>query len=264
MNKLYVIKIGGNIVDNDEALAVFLDDFANLDANKVLIHGGGKVATKISKALGIETEMIAGRRVTDQETVKVVTMVYAGLINKTIVAGLQARSCNAIGLSGADNNTVQSHKRIVKDVDYGYVGDVDHVNNDFLSSLLNHGTTPVLAPITHDKKGQLLNTNADTIASEIAISLSKDFDVELVYCFELPGVMKDINDTASVIPLIDFTTYSSLKEEGVIVDGMIPKLDNCFNAIDRGVGAVRITQAQTLTAVVNEKKELGTKMIKNV
>ena len=262
MNKLYVIKIGGNIVDNDEALQNFLNDFASLDTNKILIHGGGKVATKVSNALGIETQMIEGRRVTDQETIKVVTMVYAGLVNKTIVSGLQARECNAIGLTGADNNTILSHKRIVKDIDYGYVGDIDKVNSNFISSLINNNSTPVLAPITHDKKGQLLNTNADTIASEVAIALSEDYEVELIYCFELPGVLKDIKDKTSVINQINTEGYPSLKKDGTIADGMIPKIDNCFNAIGRGVNSVRIAQASDLTKIVNHKQILGTQLIK--
>ena len=262
MEKLYVVKIGGNIVDNDEALELFLKDFASLKTNKILVHGGGKVATKISKALGIETQMVGGRRVTDQETVKVVTMVYAGLVNKSIVSGLQKNDCNAIGLSGADNNTIQSHKRIVKDVDYGYVGDIDKVNGEFLNSLVIEGCTPVLAPITHDKKGQLLNTNADTIASETAIEMSNYFEVELVYCFELPGVLKDIKDKSSVISTIDSSSYNGLKDDGTIVDGMIPKIDNCFNAISRGVKSVRIAHASDLTTVINEGEELGTQMVK--
>lgn len=261
MDQLFVIKIGGNIVDNDLALEKFLDDFAALKANKILIHGGGKVATKISKALGIETKMIEGRRVTDEETVKVVTMVYAGLINKTIVAGLQSRNCNAIGLSGADNNSIKSYKRIVKDVDYGFVGDIDEVNSKFLSTLINDKSTPVLAPITHDGKANLLNTNADTVASETAIALSQYFTTELIYCFELPGVLTDINDKTSVIPQINSDSYSSLKEKGIIADGMIPKMDNCFNAINRGVKSVRIVQASDLTEIVNNDQKLGTQLV---
>ncbi len=237
-----VIKIGGNIVDNPEALDQFLSDFSKLPGQNILIHGGGKVATKISAALGIETKMVEGRRVTDKDTLEVVTMVYAGLVNKTIVSKLQALNTNAIGLSGADANIIKSHKRTNSSVDYGFVGDIDHVDADKIHSLLHSDLTPVIAPITHDKKGQLLNTNADSVASQVARSLK----ARLVYCFELPGVMKDINDENSLIARINQEYYTELKTGGIIADGMIPKLDNCFEALNAGVSKVCICQANQI------------------
>ena len=242
-----VIKIGGNIVDNDEVLDAFLDEFASGNSKRVLVHGGGKIATKISKALNIETQMVEGRRVTDAETLKVVTMVYAGLINKTVVAKLQAKGINAIGLSGADANVIQSHKRTNSKVDYGFVADVDQVNGEFLNQLIEDGFTPVLAPITHDKQGLLLNTNADTIASVTAVGLSQISETSLTYCFELPGVMRDIKDEGSILPEINIDFYQELKAEGVIVEGMIPKMDNCFDAIRDGVSKVKICHALNLS-----------------
>ena len=247
-----VIKIGGNIVDNDEILEQFLDTFSKESTPRVLVHGGGKIATRISKALGIETQMVDGRRVTDAETLKVVTMVYSGIINKTIVSKLQARGINAIGLCGADGNVIQSHKRQNSKVDYGFVGDVDQVDGTFLQKLIDEGYTPILSPITHDKKGQLLNTNADTIASVSAVALSKIMETSLTYCFELPGVLTDINDKNSVIENINPETYTDLKSKGIIADGMIPKLDNCFDAINAGVSKVRICHA------LNLNTEIGT------
>lgn len=245
-----IIKIGGNIVDNDEVLDQFLDKFAQQKSDRILVHGGGKIATRISKALQIETQMVEGRRVTDAETLKVVTMVYAGLINKTIVAKLQARGINAIGLSGADGNVIRSHKRDTGTTDYGFVADVDEVDGAFLNRLVQEGYTPVLAPITHDKKGQLLNTNADTIASVTAVGVSKVEETSLTYCFELPGVLTDIADLHSVIPQIDQSLYLKLKSEGIIADGMIPKLDNCFDAIRQGVREVRICHALNLSSSI--------------
>lgn len=253
---LSIFKIGGNVVDNATALEQFLADFSNVEGLKILIHGGGKIATKISNALGIKTQMINGRRVTDKETVKVVTMVYAGLVNKSIVAQLQALNVNTIGLSGADANVIQSHKRTGSEIDYGFVGDVDQVNHHFISNQLTNGYTLVFAPITHDKKGQLLNTNADTIASEISIAMSQEYHVTLNYCFELPGVLKNIEDLSSIIDRIDPKDYTQLKKDGVIADGMIPKLDNCFHAIDKGVNEVRIIHANDIN-----KQEAGTKLV---
>lgn len=246
-----IIKIGGNIVDNEEALNAFLTDFAAINENCILVHGGGKIATQVSKGLGIETQMINGRRVTDQETLKVVTMVYAGLVNKTIVSLLQSKGSNSIGLSGADANLIKSHKRINTTTDYGFVGDVDEVNAPFLQDLVNKGLQPVIAPITHDQKGQLLNTNADTIASTVAVALSADNDVRLIYCFELPGVMKDINNPDSIIEEINVDYYHQLKSEGVIAAGMIPKMDNCFDAIAKGVKEVRICHAKDIKEVIS-------------
>lgn len=241
-----VIKIGGNIVDDDQVLDAFLTIFSKEKKPRILVHGGGKIATRISAALNIETQMVEGRRVTDAETLKVVTMVYAGLINKTIVAKLQAKGINAIGLCGADANIIQSHKRNRGSVDYGFVADVDVVDGAFLHKLILDGYTPVLSPISHDKQGLLLNTNADTIASVTALALSKIKETSLTYCFELPGVLTDIHDKTSVIENIDKAKYLDLKAQGIIADGMIPKLDNCFDAIHNGVSKVRICHALQL------------------
>ena len=254
MEKLTVIKIGGNIVDNPTKLDVFLSKLASLEGHTVLIHGGGKIATQVGKSLGINTTMIEGRRVTDKETIKVVTMVYAGLVNKGIVAKLQALDRNAIGLCGADGNLIRAHKRHVeKDaVDYGYVGDVDAVDGKLLKSLLDQNCLPILAPITHDGKGQLLNTNADTIASETAIALSKVYNVSLIYTFELPGVLKNIEDKSSII--------NEILENGTIAEGMIPKMDNCYNAIGKGVKEVLIGDALELTNLLSANRTTGTKL----
>lgn len=262
MLHLSVVKIGGNIVDNPEALDKFLSDFADLKGPKVLVHGGGKVATKISDALGIETQMVDGRRVTDQETVKVVTMVYAGLVNKTIVAKLQAFGCDALGLSGADGDAIRAHKRKVEKgaVDYGFVGDIIGVNDELLVNIVNSDIAPVLAPITHNGSGQLLNTNADTVASAVAVALAGHIPVRLVYCFELPGVLKDINDKNSIISFINKRTYTELKQEGVIADGMIPKMDNCFEAIEEGVSSVYICHADNLLGLLEGKSSVGTQL----
>jgi len=243
---LNIIKVGGNIIDNPEKLLSFLKDFVALDGPKILVHGGGKVASHLAKSMGLEVQMVEGRRVTNQEMLDVVTMVYAGLVNKKIVAQLQAFNENAIGFSGADGNSILSHKRVVKKVDYGFVGDVDKVNADLIYKLIQEETTPVFCAITHDGKGQLLNTNADTIASSLAIGLSQYIKTRLIYCFELPGVMKDIKDPNSLIEKIDKDSYKHLKEEGGIADGMLPKLDNCFNAISRGVDSVAICMAKNL------------------
>lgn len=253
MEDLLVVKIGGNVVDNEEALANFLKDFASIQMPKVLVHGGGKIATKISKALGIEAQMIEGRRVTDAETLDVVTMVYAGLVNKKVVAGLQSHGCNAIGLSGADANVIRSKKREAGTVDYGFVADVEEVNGQQLSKLISDGLVPIMAPITHDKKGLLLNTNADTVASTVAVGLSNYYSVSLCYCFELPGVLRDRNDPNTLIDRIDIGAYNNLKSDGTIVEGMIPKLDNCFDAIEAGVSNVKICHANDLTKLFSEK-----------
>lgn len=251
----YVIKIGGNVVDNPEALDSFLEGFSGVEAGKILVHGGGKVATKISAALGIETQMVEGRRVTDAETLEVVTMVYAGLVNKKIVSKLQANDVNAIGLSGADADVIRSHKRTGSSVDYGFVGDIDKVDQSFLQELLSSNKTPVMAPITHNGDGMLLNTNADTIASEVAAAVQGS----LVYCFELPGVMEDINDPDSLIREITPSKYQELKSGGVIADGMIPKLDNCFNALEKGVKEVFICQAEQVRHL-EQSSFTGTKL----
>lgn len=246
MNKLVVIKIGGQIIDDNEKLSSFLKKFAALPSAKILVHGGGKLATEMAAQLNIPQQMTEGRRITDAETLKVVTMVYAGLINKNIVAQLQALDTNAIGLSGADGNVIMAHKRIHSVTDFGFVGDIDQVNTSFLKSMLEIGLVPVLAPVTHDGKGQLLNTNADTIAQEIARSLSADYEVELVYSFEKKGVMLDVNDESTVIHQLNASSYLELKKEGKIFAGMIPKLDNAFTALDHGVNKVIIGKAEEI------------------
>ncbi len=238
--KVSVIKIGGSLIEDEKILDDFLSDFTRLEGLKILVHGGGKLATQLAGKLGIETRMNQGRRITDAETVKVITMVYGGLVNKTIVAKLQAASCNALGLSGADLNSIVSVKRPVEEIDYGFVGDVEKVNTEMISLLLSNGISPVFCAITHDKNGQLLNTNADTIASEIAIALSRDFETDLYYCFEKQGVLMDIADENSVIAHIDSKKYRQLKQEKIIADGMLPKLHNCFNALERNVSKVCI------------------------
>lgn len=251
MEKLFVVKIGGNIIDDEEKLSSFLKAFAAVREKKVLVHGGGKLATKMATALNIPQQLVDGRRITDAETLKIVTMVYAGLINKNIVATLQAEGADAVGLSGADGNLILAHKRQVKDLDYGFAGDVDAVNGPFLEVLLKQNMTPVLAPITHDKKGQLLNTNADTIAQETAKSLSAYYDVHLVYSFEKAGVLRNAEDETSVIPVIDPHVYKDLKEAGLVFAGMIPKLDNAFSALQSGVKKVLIGKAENLPELVS-------------
>jgi len=238
--KLSIIKIGGNVIENKIELSKFLALFANLEGYKILVHGGGKLATQMSQKLGIEPKMIDGRRITDAQTLEVTSMVYAGLANKNITAQLQAKNCNAIGLSGADANMITAHKRPVKEIDYGFVGDVDGVNYKILSKFLKMDLTPVFCALTHDGQGQLLNTNADTIAAEVAISMSQFYHTTLYYCFEKKGVLQDISDEDSVIEQIDTRTYTKFLDEKIIADGMIPKLDNCFYALGRGVEKVCI------------------------
>lgn len=246
MEKLTLVKVGGKIVEEEETLRALLHDFSQIEGFKVLVHGGGRSATRLAAQLGIESKMVAGRRITDAETLKVVTMVYGGLVNKTIVAGLQAQGVNALGLTGADMNLMRSDKRPVAEVDYGFVGDVKEVNAGLLASLIHQGIVPVLAPLTHDKQGHLLNTNADTIAGEAAKALARHFDVTLMFCFEKKGVLRDENDDESVIPEIDRATFRQLVAEGIIQGGMIPKLENAYQAIDAGVCQVIITQASEI------------------
>lgn len=242
-NKLTIIKVGGKIVEEPETLNQLLEDFSNIEGYKLLVHGGGRSATRMAAQLGIESKMVNGRRITDAETLKVVTMVYGGLVNKNIVAGLQAKGVNAIGLTGADMNAILSVKRPVKDVDYGFVGDVKQVNEPALSALINQGIVPVMAPLTHDGEGHILNTNADTIAGETAKALAATFDVTLVYCFEKKGVLRDENDNDSVIPVITPDLFKQYVDDGIIQGGMIPKLENSFSAINAGVSQVVITSA---------------------
>ncbi|MBU2927682.1 acetylglutamate kinase [Winogradskyella psychrotolerans] len=246
MKTIKVIKIGGNIIDNEEALARFIKDFATISGPKVLVHGGGKLATQLAKQMNIPVQMTEGRRITDAETLNIITMVYAGKINKNIVAQLQANNCNAVGFSGADGNTIVSEKRPIKTIDYGFVGDVKQVNTEALEVLLNHTITPVFCAITHDANGQLLNTNADTIASELAIGLSSIFNTELYYCFEKNGVLEDVDNEDSVIENINTESYAQLKENNIIFEGMLPKLDNCFHAINKNVQKVCIGKSDML------------------
>ncbi len=259
MAKLYVIKIGGNIIDDEAKLSSFLKDFASIDDKKILVHGGGKLATRLAEKLGIEQQLVDGRRITDAETLKIVTMVYAGYINKNIVAALQAYHCNAIGLCGADGDTILAHKRQHPVLDYGFVGDVDAINTDLISSLLEKNISVIFAPITHDQRGQLLNTNADTIAQEIAKGMSDLYDVQLIYSFEKSGVLTDANDDTTVIPEIKPSYYQQLKTKNKIFAGMIPKLDNAFAALKSGVGKVIIGKAENLRELV--KGNSGTTII---
>jgi len=253
MESLYVIKIGGNIIDDELLLTAFLKKFASIKSKKILVHGGGKLATRLAEKLGIPQQMIDGRRITDAETLKIVTMVYAGYINKNIVAHLQSRQCNAAGISGADGNSILSHKREKAGIDYGYAGDVDQVNTDLFKQLLDCGLALVVAPITHDGKNQLLNTNADTIAQEIAKAMSSSFDVSLVYSFEKPGVLLNVDDENSVIRILQALYYKELKESKKIFAGMIPKLDNAFTAISQGVKKVIIGKGEELDQIIAGK-----------
>ncbi|HXJ98388.1 MAG TPA: acetylglutamate kinase [Gelidibacter sp.] len=246
MKTLKIVKIGGNIIDNDVALSSFLEAFAAIESPKILIHGGGKLATQLANQLGLEVKMIDGRRITDQATLDLITMVYAGKINKTIVAQLQSKKCNAIGFSGADGNTIISKKRPIKPIDFGFVGDVKKVNTKTLQVLLEHNVTPVFCALTHDQNGQLLNTNADTIASELAIGFADHYQTELYYCFEKNGVLKDRNDENSVIKQITTTSYQNLIDTKIIVDGMLPKLNNCIHAIEKNVHKVCIGKPEML------------------
>jgi len=248
MESIIVLKIGGNVIDNPSALEDVLRDFAAWRSPKILVHGGGKIADKLMEKLGIVSKMVEGRRITDRETLDVVTMVYAGLINKNMVATLQSHACNAIGLCGADANLIPAKKRPVKDIDYGFVGDLYHgcISADMLANLVKTGLVPVMAPITHDGSGSLLNTNADTIASGIAVALAKIFRIQLVFCFEKKGVLRNPDDEQSVIDFLDEVLYRKYKEEGVITTGMIPKLDNAFAALHSGVDEVRICNPEGL------------------
>ncbi|MBC7848953.1 MAG: acetylglutamate kinase [Chitinophagaceae bacterium] len=261
MEKLTVIKIGGNIVDEASVLSAFLKEFAESPSKKILIHGGGKIATRIGDSLGIQSKYIDGRRITDADTIDLVTMVYGGLINKKIVAELQSIGCNAIGLTGADANLLPASKRPIKLVDYGFVGDVipDLIPVDSWKKLLEIGFVPIVAPLTHDQQGQMLNTNADTIAQEIAKALSRSYEVELIYSFEKAGVLIDTSDDNSVIPVLDKKTYEQLKRDQKIYAGMIPKLDNAFEALNNGVSKVIIGKAENLNRLLSNSS--GTTII---
>ena len=248
MEKLSIVKIGGNIIEDDASLKAFLKLFANLEGHKILVHGGGKRATSMATKLGIASKMMNGRRITDAETLEVITMVYGGLVNKNIVAQLQALNINAIGLTGADVNSITSDKRPVKDIDFGFVGDVKSVAYNSINKLIEAEFTPVFCAITHDGNGQLLNTNADTIAAELAIAMSEQFDTTLYYCFEKKGVLQDIRDGDSVIYHIDSKAYDELLAYGTISEGMLPKMHNCFYALRNQVSKVCIGNAGMLEA----------------
>ncbi|WP_339707043.1 acetylglutamate kinase [uncultured Kriegella sp.] len=244
--KLSIVKIGGNVIEKKTELSKFLTIFSKIEGQKILVHGGGKLATELGKKLGIESQLVGGRRITDAQSLDLITMVYGGLVNKKIVAELQANNCNAIGLSGADANTIQAHKRPVNEVDFGFVGDVDSINGTTVHHLLEANLTPVFCAITHDQNGQLFNTNADTIASEIAIGMSEFYETTLNYCFEKKGVLKDVNDDDSVIKNINAVSYKTLLAQKIIADGMLPKLENCFNALKRNVHQVCIGNTSML------------------
>lgn len=257
MEKITVIKVGGAVVEDEAQLTQLLQDFSAIEGRKVLVHGGGRRATKVAAQLGIETQMVNGRRITDTSMLEVVTMVYGGLVNKNVVARLQAQGIDALGLTGADIDVIRSHKRPLKNgVDYGFVGDVDRADGDKLHTLIEAGIVPVMAPLTHDGMGNILNTNADTIAGETAKALAKHYDVTLVFCFEKKGVLSNPDDDESVIPTITRADFDRYVADGTISGGMIPKIENAFNAIDAGVGRVVITKADSIgfnfgTVIVN-------------
>lgn len=246
-DKITVVKVGGAVVEDDVQLSQLLADFKGIEGNKVLVHGGGRRATKVAAQLGIESQMVNGRRITDADMLQVVTMVYGGLVNKNIVARLQAKGVNALGLTGADMNIIRSHKRPLKDgIDFGFVGDVDNADGAMLRTIIEAGVTPVIAPLTHDGKGNILNTNADTMAAETAKALAEHYDVTLIYSFEKKGVLANPDDDDSVIDVITHKDFERYKSDGTIVGGMIPKIENALSAIDAGVGRVIITLATAI------------------
>jgi acetylglutamate kinase len=251
--QLYIVKVGSNVIDNNIQLNSFLKKFSSIEGHKILVHGGGKLATDLAAKLKIEQKMVDGRRITDEETLKIATMVYAGYVNKNIVAELQSNHCNAIGVCGADGDIILAHKRKHPVLDFGFVGDIDSVNTVLLKNLLEQNITVVIAPLTHDGQGQLLNTNADTIAQEIAKAMSHLFEVELIFCFEKKGVLENVNDEASLIPVMNDKLYAGLKLKEKIFSGMIPKLDNAFQALKSGVNKVVIGKAEELEQLISGK-----------
>ncbi len=263
MNKLFIIKIGGNVLDDPGMLSKFLKDFASIKEPKILVHGGGKLATKLGRQLGVEPKIINGRRITDEQTLDIVTMVYGGLVNKNLVAELQQLGCNAMGLTGSDGNIIKATRRPVKEIDYGYVGDINaqSINTTLLYFLLRQNTVPVFAPLTH-ADGKMLNTNADTIASVIAVAMSKHFDVRLIFCFEKKGVLKSIQDEDSVIGTLTETSYFQLLQQGVFENGIMPKLENAFSAINAGVKEVLIGNSLHLLKNTGWETE-GTLIVKS-
>jgi acetylglutamate kinase len=261
--KIKIVKIGGNVIDNPDILQEFLKEFAKIPQPKILIHGGGVLASRMCEQLGIQPNMVNGRRITDKDTLDVVTMVYGGLVNKRIVASLQAAGVNAIGLSGADGNLITSQKRPVKDIDYGFVGDIKKVNVPFMETVLELDCVPVISAITHDGNGQLLNTNADTITAELGVGLSEHHTVSLFYCFDKNGVLKDIADDNSNITEINFDTYQQLQAQNIIHSGMLPKLDNAFKAISKGIAKVWLGKAEDI-ASANQNQNRGTFIISKI
>ncbi|WP_395063095.1 acetylglutamate kinase [Flavobacterium sp.] len=262
MDKLNIIKIGGNIIDDEMKLSEFIASISSLNEPFILVHGGGKLATDLAEKLNIPQQLIDGRRVTNAETLKIATMVYAGYINKTIVALLQKNNINSIGLSGTDGNLIEAKKRKNNEIDYGFVGDIskESINISFLESMSNLGLTPVICAITHDKKGQLLNTNADTIANVIATCLAHLFEVKLFYCFEKKGVLLNSEDENSVIESLNFETFQDLKNKGIINKGMIPKIENCFQALANGVKEIGIINAQNCVNFITKNNNEGTRI----
>ncbi|MCF4102597.1 acetylglutamate kinase [Gillisia sp. M10.2A] len=239
-HQLKVVKIGGKLIENEHDLNLFLEDFTSLEGPKILVHGGGKMATELADKLGYKTTMVDGRRITDANTMDVITMTYAGLINKKIVAKLQALQSNTVGLCGADGKSIISKKRPVKEIDFGFVGDVEEINTHFISSLLVQDITPVFSAISCSKEGQLFNTNADSVAAEIAIAFSSEYETELFFCFEKNGVLQDPSDDTSVVEKLDTVRYQKLLKDGIISEGMLPKLHNCFYALEEGVSKVSL------------------------
>lgn len=255
---LTLVKIGGNVIDQPALLEKFIRDFSRIVGHKVLVHGGGKIASELSRQMGIEPVMVNGRRVTDIDTLRIVTMVYGGLINKNLVTLLQAQGCNAAGLTGADGNTIQAHKRVHPEINFGFVGDIDAVNTLLLNSLIQAGIAPVMAPLTHDLHGHILNTNADTIAAELAVALSEAYEVRFFYCFEKKGLLLDIEDDDSVIKNVYLEEIDELKSKGIIAAGMIPKVDNISDAISRGVEKVILCHAEDITTIIGGNSHFGT------
>jgi acetylglutamate kinase len=251
MDKLQIVKIGGNVIEDRKALLEFLSDFSNLEGPKILVHGGGKEATQMAKKLGVEVQLIEGRRITDAQNLEIITMLYAGKLNKNIVAQLQALGCNSLGLTGADGNSILADKRPSDPIDFGFVGDLTEVNQSLFKLLLREGISPVCCALSHDGKGQLLNINADTIAATLAAALSSNFEVCLSFCFEKDGVLSDLNDELSIIKTINEEDYINLKSKGVLHTGMLPKLQNCFMALKNGVKQVRIGSPKMITETVN-------------
>lgn len=259
-SRLLIVKIGGNIIDDKGALQDFVEKFAALPGKKILVHGGGKLATSVATEMGIPVNMVDGRRITDEANLRIATMIFAGLTNKTIVAQLQANGCDAVGLSGGDGNVIQTMKRPVKDIDYGYVGDVMHdsVNVASIKKFLDGGFTPVFSAITHNGQGQLLNTNADTIASALAVAMTSIYETSLIYCFEKQGVLRDMKDDQSVMPELSMNDFERMKKIRSVAEGMIPKLQNAFDALSKGVATVSVGHASALHLIQNERA--GTKV----